>query len=131
MKDELKSATTMPGALSVMTSGAHLMLTQPVDSWAIPILVCTSFNECYPKVSNILLLTGAIARTNAFFGAGTGSILLDNVGCTGTETRLVDCQNNGIGVHNCVHGEDAGVTCQAPTTTIGKISSQQTMLCIS
>ena len=131
MKDELKSATTMPGALSVMTSGAHLMLTQPVDSWAIPILVCTSFNESHPKVSNILLLTGAIARTNAFFGAGTGSILLDNVGCTGTETRLVDCQNNGIGVHNCVHGEDAGVTCQAPTTTIGKISSQQTMLCIS
>ena len=70
-----------------------------------------------------LILIGAIARTNAFFGAGTGSILLDNVGCTGTEIRLVDCQNNGIGVHNCVHGEDAGVTCQAPTTTIGEISS--------
>ena len=33
----------------------------------------------------------------------------------------MDCQNNGIGVHNCVHGEDAGVTCQAPTTTIGRI----------
>ena len=72
---------------------------------------------CYPQSYYSI---GAIARTNAFFGAGTGSILLDNVGCIGTEIRLVDCQNNGIGVHNCVHGEDAGVTCQAPTTTIGR-----------
>ena len=60
--------------------------------------------------------TGAIARQRAFFGQGSGSILLDNVGCTGTETRLIDCPNNGVGVHNCIHAEDAGATCQVVTT---------------
>ena len=52
-----------------------------------------------------------VARTNAFFGAGTGQILLDNVRCAGTEARLEDCPY--ITMHNCVHAEDAGVTCVA------------------
>jgi len=58
------------------------------------------------------IFTGAIARSFAFFGRGTGSILLDQVGCRGTETRLVDCPSNPIGIHDCSHFEDAGVTCQ-------------------
>jgi hypothetical protein len=61
--------------------------------------------------------TGAIARSEAFYGQGSGDILLDNVGCAGNETRLIDCRNNGIGVHNCRHSEDAGVTCQPLGTT--------------
>ena len=60
--------------------------------------------------------TGAVARTNAFFGQGTDPILLDDVACTGSETQLIDCPNNGIGVHNCAHSEDAGVTCQCKLT---------------
>ena len=55
---------------------------------------------------------GAIARVRAFFGQGTGAILLDEVNCTGTEARLVDCPSNPLGVHDCGHFEDAGVTCQ-------------------
>ena len=53
----------------------------------------------------------AIAFSFARFGAGTGPILLDNVACTGTEQTLTDCPNNGIGIHNCVHSEDASVRC--------------------
>ncbi len=55
--------------------------------------------------------TGAIATVRAFYGAGSGSIFLDNVNCGGTETRLVNCSANPIGQHNCVHAEDAGVRC--------------------
>ena len=55
--------------------------------------------------------TGAIARSLAYFGWGRGAILLDNVHCTGTETRLVNCRSN-FNFHNCHHIEDAGVTCQ-------------------
>ena len=45
------------------------------------------------------------------FGRGVGPILLDEVGCTGSETNLADCSHRGIGVHNCTHSEDAGVLC--------------------
>ena len=62
-----------------------------------------------------VLCTGAIARQGAFYGAGTGAILYDNVNCIGTEQRLADCQ--AITNHNCLHSEDAGVICQPPSTS--------------
>ena len=42
---------------------------------------------------------------------GIGQIWLDNLACTGTEARLVDCGHSSFGVHNCGHAEDAGVRC--------------------
>ena len=53
---------------------------------------------------------GAIAHTNAFFGQGTDPILLDDVACVGTESTLLSCRYSPI--DNCVHAEDAGVTCR-------------------
>ena len=38
-------------------------------------------------------------------------IFLDNVRCSGNESRLTECLHNGVGVHNCNHAQDAGVTC--------------------
>ena len=61
----------------------------------------------YPSV----LISGALSFESAAFGAGTGAILLDSVECTGTESTLLSCPNEGIGFHDCDHFEDAGVRC--------------------
>ncbi|NXK15071.1 DMBT1 protein, partial [Herpetotheres cachinnans] len=51
------------------------------------------------------------AKTDAFFGEGTGAILLDEVMCRGDESSLEQCSHRGLGTHNCCHKEDAGVIC--------------------
>ncbi|XP_071829431.1 scavenger receptor cysteine-rich domain-containing protein DMBT1-like isoform X50 [Apostichopus japonicus] len=50
----------------------------------------------------------------AYFGPGSGPIWMDDVHCVGHETSLDQCPHNGIGSHNCGHGEDASVRCTAP-----------------
>ena len=63
-----------------------------------------------------LLSTGAFAERRAAFGAGGARILLDKVLCTGAESRLVDCQHAGYGIHNCFATEVAGVSCPGEFT---------------
>lgn len=60
---------------------------------------------------------GAVYFLNAFFGQGTGQIVLDNVLCYGTEPRIYDCaSSNGIIHSSCGHDDDASVRC-LPTNT--------------
>ncbi|XP_071798711.1 scavenger receptor cysteine-rich domain-containing protein DMBT1-like isoform X1 [Asterias amurensis] len=61
----------------------------------------------------------AVAKTEAFFGEGTGDIVLDDVDCVGTESFLGRCQAKPLGDHNCGHGEDAGVVCSSPGGEVG------------
>ena len=41
---------------------------------------------------------------------GRNPILLDNVRCRGTESRLIDCLNGSIG-KNCNQNSSVGVSC--------------------
>jgi hypothetical protein len=62
--------------------------------------------------------SNAVAYHNAYFGPGTGPILLDDVFCLGNEKSILECDSNinpfsliNSYLHNCVHSEDAGVAC--------------------
>ena len=54
---------------------------------------------------------GAVPRTQAVYGQGTGPIIMDNVVCNGQELRLLDCASNALAAHDCTHFQDAGVVC--------------------
>ena len=102
------------GVQCVMTLGIVLMPVWPADNWdshvtvrCIPTSQHWSLNNC--NIHNI----DAVARTNAFYGQGSGPINIDDPGCTGSEQRLIDCPFSPI--HNCAHSEDAGVDCN-PTS---------------
>ena len=53
---------------------------------------------------------GAIAKVNAHFGEGSGSILIDYADCSGTETSLDECKLF-MGYQSCEHYKVAGVIC--------------------
>ena len=111
MKDVLNSVTTMPGVQSAMTVLESVMQMLHADSWGYLEMVCW---YCASRNSalNCCLIAGATAQCCAAFGQGTGDILLDDLLCSGSEASLFNCPNSGIGIHNCVHSEDAGVVCQ-------------------
>ena len=60
-------------------------------------------------------------------------IWLDDLGCTGTETRLVSCNHPGVNVENCAHSKDIGLVCHGnPTSspTTGECRYSNISLCI-
>ena len=58
------------------------------------------------------------AFRNAFFGAGTGPIFLDDVQCSSSSSQLLECFSNPILTHNCLHTADAGVGCEGTFSSI-------------
>ena len=60
---------------------------------------------------SVLHASSLLAAHAGRFGQGRGAIFLDDVNCNGTEHRLINCTNLGLGVHKCGHYDDAGVVC--------------------
>lgn len=80
------------------------------------ITMCIRLRECVcacvcARVCLCMCSPGAVAVPFAMYGEGQGNILLDNVGCQGTETSLEQCPHRGYYIHNCQPYEDVGVIC--------------------
>ena len=103
------------GEQCVMMAGALLMLLWSANSWVMQ-LPEVSTNVAHCEVSFILTfffcVTGGIPYSNAFFGAGTGPIYLDDVACTSSASQLLECSSRPILRHNCSHSVEAGVGCE-------------------
>ncbi|XP_073726150.1 scavenger receptor cysteine-rich type 1 protein M130-like [Misgurnus anguillicaudatus] len=72
------------------------------DDWSLSVaeLVCREL-DCGDAIE---------AKSDAYFGEGSGQIWMDEINCVGNESSLVDCGIAGWGIHDCDHYEDAGVT---------------------
>ena len=114
---EWKCASMTCGAQCVMTAGAVLMPLWSASSWVMqPPEVSASFDFICRIEKNLICFffcfIGGIPYSNAFFGAGTGPIYLDDVACTSSANQLLECSSRPILRHNCSHSADAGVGCE-------------------
>ena len=81
------------------------------------------FYVTFHQIANCYFSVAATALTSGFMD-GIGHIWLSNVQCSGTESRLIDCDGNTLGSQTCDHSQDAGVLCSSTTCTQGAIRLQ-------
>ena len=82
----------------------------------------TTFTK-YKIKPYVLSFIGATHLLRSSVVDGTGQIVLDDLQCTGNESRLIDCSHNGLGNHNCIHANDAGVRC-VPGNNFNQLSTE-------
>ena len=103
------------GDQCVMITGVAGML-----EWYVDNLVMTDVSSLWLGLSHISFpnQTVYIAEHN-YYSISTPPRFyhLDDVGCLGNETALIQCEHNGIGVGNCYEGqENAAVRCSCMFT---------------
>jgi hypothetical protein len=82
----------------------HTNIVNVLAQWAI---YCYVFCMLLVYVGFV----GGHAFSSAHYGQGEGQIWLDNLHCSGSESKLSLCSHLDWGDHNCGHHEDAGVMC--------------------
>lgn len=60
----------------------------------------------------MIIHVGATVLPSSAYEQGRGPIFLDNLMCTGQESRLVDCPHADFEMNRCNHVQDAGLSCQ-------------------
>jgi hypothetical protein len=61
--------------------------------------------------------------TWASYGRGTGPVYLENLGCIGNETMLLDCvHREPIGTGSCTHAQDVSVDC-CPAISVNAVGT--------
>ena len=74
--------------------------------------ILTTTSDIYKYVKpHVLSFIGATVLVGSSVVDGTGQIVLDDLLCTGNESKLINCPHNGLGNHNCNHSDDAGIRC--------------------
>lgn len=98
------------GEQYVTITGMYMILKLFANSWDMA-KVNVKYNF-FMYIYNLHIIPNADATgySNARYGPGSGSIVMDDVECRGTESRLYDCVHTSS--HNCGHSEDASVLCE-------------------
>ena len=87
-----------------------------MTDWLLGIVYLFSLLAVYTgKLHDYVFFTGAVST--AYFGQGTGPIHIYNVGCSGSESVLVQCNHLTRNII-CGHADDAGVRCTPLGTLI-------------
>ena len=73
------------------------------DSWEM--------NDGHVACRQLGFSRATAVHQSAYYGEGTGYILLDDVNCSGSERYLWSCSHAGWNTENCRHSEDASVDC--------------------
>ncbi|WAR31221.1 NETR-like protein [Mya arenaria] len=102
-----------------MVSGAQFVTTTSRIEMQMLSVQCWAMEKRANLIPTHPFRNGGVALGSAYFGSGSSSspIILDDLGCGGSEHSIFDCNHREFGTHNCGHGEDAGVIC----TLNGKI----------